>query len=139
MSEAWERYHRRFRLTQDVLADVARTGTPTISAARRVQIEAEYGDVGDFLRDLRVRWDRMVDARMDAVLEVGHTGDDHAAAVADLRRRLAAEHRPMWLLLNACEDGSALAANLAHRTCFPRKTRAGAFSPLAPVRYGNAG
>jgi hypothetical protein len=99
MSMAWERTHRRYDLTQTVLAEVARTGRPDIPAGLLGEIEKLYGDLDTFLSDLRRRWYLTFDARLDALLE--HRPPDMAHAVADLRRDLDREQPAFRLLFEA--------------------------------------
>lgn len=117
MSYAWERTHRRYRLVHAVLDDVAEAGRPVLSAGRLAEIEAEYGGLDGFLQDVQLRWYRMLEARLDTMLErraKGRSGDD-GDAVRGLWQRLAAEQWPMRLLLDAFADHPAVLAGEAHR------------------------
>ena len=109
MSEAWDRVRRRHQLAAAVLKDVGREG-PSVTAAWRGRIDAEYGDddLSGFLRDVQAGWNRTFDARLDVVMELG--ADDLPEAVAEVER-LVAEARPAaGLLLRAYADHPALAA-----------------------------
>ncbi len=99
MSMAWERTHRRYALTQAVLAEVASTRRPDIPAGLLGEIDTLYGDLDTFLSDLRRRWYLMFDARLDALLE--HPPPDVARAVADLRADLDREQPAFRVLFDA--------------------------------------
>ncbi len=106
MSMAWERTHRRYAVTQAVLAEVARTRRPDLLAGLLGEIETLYGDLDTFLSDLRRRWYLTFDARLDALLE--HPPPDMASAVADLRRDLDREQPAFRILFEAHPDRTAV-------------------------------
>lgn len=127
MSEAWDRTHRRYALTQAVLGDIAGTGTAAITPHRQAQLEAEYGELAGFLQELQARWYRIFDARLDMVLETTTAGHDPGRAVRALWQQLAAEHPAMWQLLQAHRTDPALAAGQAvHRARLQTAGLAGA-------------
>jgi hypothetical protein len=109
MSLAWEGTHRRYELTQKVLADVAGSGRPTIPTALASEIDDVYGDLAAFLRDLRRRWYLIFDTRLDALLENPPRHMDRA--VADLWRDLEREHRAIRVLLDAHPEPTAVDAH----------------------------
>ncbi|MGH8964476.1 MAG: hypothetical protein ACRDXB_03985 [Actinomycetes bacterium] len=108
MSSAWEGTHRRYALTQDVLAEVARTGSP---AALAHEIDAVYGDFDTFLCDLRRRWYLIFDTRLDLLLE--RPPRNLERAVANLWRDLEREYPAIRVLLDAYPEPTA--ADAHHR------------------------
>ncbi|HEV2782209.1 MAG TPA: hypothetical protein VGX25_22690 [Actinophytocola sp.] len=112
MSDSWNRAHRRYRLVHAVLAGIARTGRPEVPARLAAAVDAEFGDFGEFLRDVQARWYRAFDARLDTVLEVGP--DDLPAAVADVWRGLSDTMPAARLLLDAHAEHPALTALHEH-------------------------
>lgn len=106
MSMAWERTHRRYAVTQAVLAEVARTRRPDLPARLLGEIHTLYGDLETFLADLRRRWYLTFDARLDALLE--QPPPDMARAVADLRRDLNREQPAFRVLFEAYPDRAAV-------------------------------
>lgn len=128
MSMAWERTHRRYELTQAVLADVTRTGRPDIPAGLLGEIDTLYGDLDTFLSDLRRRWYLMFDARLDALLE--HPPPDMVRAVVDLRRDLDCEQPAFRLLFEA--HPARIAVDDHHRATLRAAT--GVDQHVAPAR-----
>lgn len=119
MSDSWARTHRRYRLVQDVLDTVARSGRPVVPAAFTPAVDAEFGGFDGFLRDVQLRWYRAFDARLDALLE--DEPDDLEAAIARLRYELDGAMPAAALLLATHSEHPALRAlDLDHR----RKLRA---------------
>ncbi|MFI7678471.1 hypothetical protein [Actinophytocola sp. NPDC049390] len=106
MSMAWERTHRRYAVTQAVLAAVASTRRPDIPADLLGEIDTLYGDLDTFLSDLRRRWYLMFDARLDALLE--QPPPDMARATADLHRDLDREQPAFRILFEAHPDRVAV-------------------------------
>ncbi len=76
----WERTRRRYRLVHDFARDFASDSTSAL-AGWKTAIEAEYGDLDQFLRDVQRRCFAAVDARLDSVLEAG-PADPSASVVA---------------------------------------------------------
>lgn len=107
LTDSWNRSHRRHRLVHAVLEDIARTGRPEIASRFRAGLETEFGDLGGFLRDVRRRWYRAFDARLDAVLE--QDPDDLTGAVAEVRRAVDEAMPAARLLLDAHTGHPALA------------------------------
>jgi hypothetical protein len=119
MSDSWDRTHRRYRLVQDVLENISRSGRPVVPAALTPAVDAEFGGFDGFLRDVRLRWYRAFDARLDALLE--DEPDDLDAALAHLRHELAGDMPAAAILLAAHAEHPALRAlDLDHQ----RKLRA---------------
>lgn len=106
MSESWDRTHRRYRLVQDVLENIARSGRPVVPAAFTPAVDAEFGGFDGFLREVRLRWYRAFDARLDALLE--DEPDDLEAALTRLRHELTAAMPAAALLLAAHAEHPAL-------------------------------
>ena len=107
MSGAWERTHRRYRLVHAVLDEVARTGQPVVPAALRADVDAEFGDFGGFMREVRRRWQRSFDARLDGLLE--SPPEHRVAAARALWRELAADLPETRLMLDTYAAHPALA------------------------------
>ncbi|MFD9893499.1 hypothetical protein ACFWY9_29495 [Amycolatopsis sp. NPDC059027] len=104
---SWNELHRRQRVVQAVLGEIAESGLPVIPAGRRAELDAEFGGFDGFLREVQFRWYRAFDARLDAVLEED-PADVHAALVR-LWHELAAVMPAARLLLDACTGHPALA------------------------------
>lgn len=104
---SWSRAHRRYQLVYAVLTDIAGSGRPVVPARWQAEVEAEFGDCGEFLRDVQIRWDRAFDARLDALLEVWPP-DMHVALV-ELWLDLAKDMPTVRFLLDAHIDHEALA------------------------------
>lgn len=97
---------RRYRLIEDVLDEVGRSGRPMVPAALRDEVEAEFGDLDGLLLAVARRWHTAFVAHLDAVLE-----DDPAdlpAAVAELWRSQARTHAGSVALLDAHADRPVL-------------------------------
>jgi hypothetical protein len=102
----WERTHRRYRLAYAVAEDVARRGPGALSDWAS-QIDAEYGDVGQFLLDVQRRWHNAVDARLDLLLE--ERPDDVESAAAGVMASLAESDGDLRAVLDAFAGHPALA------------------------------
>lgn len=100
MSGAWERTRRRYRLLHTVLDEVARTGRPVVPAGLRTDVDAEFGDFGGFMREVRLRWQRSFDARLDGLLESLPGDGDTGSATRELWRELAEDLPATRLLLD---------------------------------------
>jgi hypothetical protein len=114
----WEQVRRRHRLVHDVAGDVAKGGRRAL-ARWRPTIDAEYGDLDAFLRDVQRRYRRAAEARLDAVLEAP-PADPHGAVAAVLDE-VAAIYPELRRLLEECADLPALAEGDAR---FRRSVRA---------------
>ncbi len=101
MSEAWERVHRRHRLVIGVLDDVSRRG-PEAIWDWRAPLDAEFGDLGAFLRHVRRRWQTHWAARMDGLLEEGSA--DRPDLVREAWAALDRDLPGVRLLLDAYAD-----------------------------------
>ncbi|NUR83362.1 MAG: hypothetical protein HOY71_04655 [Nonomuraea sp.] len=77
---SWEQAHRRYRLAHEVAGDFAGRGTlePWLP-----EIEAEYGELDAFLRDVQVRYFRAIEARLD-----DYAGAELTGVHEDFRRLL---------------------------------------------------
>lgn len=62
---SWETTHRRYQLVHTVLDEIARTGRPEIPPYLRRRVDAEFGNMGEFLDEVQRRWDRSLHARLD--------------------------------------------------------------------------
>ncbi|MGH3759832.1 hypothetical protein [Actinophytocola sp.] len=94
---SWETTRRRYRLVHSVLDEVARTGRPEVPPRLRARVDAEFGDFGGFLQEVRRRWNRSLEARLD--------GFDPAGEVW---RELARDLPATRLLLDTYADHPAL-------------------------------
>ncbi|MFC7342794.1 hypothetical protein [Saccharopolyspora griseoalba] len=102
----WQRTRARYRLVHEVAAECLRGGPEALSQ-RKAAIEAEYGDVEQFLRDVQRRYRMAVEARLDAVAE---SPDGEASArVAEALAAVAADHAGLLSILTARGDDPALA------------------------------
>jgi len=83
----WNTAARRYRLVHEAAADVARRGQPGLIRWQPA-IEAEYGDVGSFLRDIQRRYFTTALARLDSVIETNPADPKApvAAAFAEVAR-----------------------------------------------------
>jgi hypothetical protein len=98
-----------------VLDDIAVTARPVIPARLRAAVDAEFGGLGDFLREVQVRWYRAFNARLDDLLEE-QPRDLHAALV-QLWHDLADTMPTARYLLDSHLDHPKLAAGDArHRS-----------------------
>jgi hypothetical protein len=112
MSDSWNRLHRRHELVHAVLDAIASRGKPDIPARFVSAVDAEFGDLGGFLREVQSRWYRAFDARLDMLLE--HEPTDLPAAIADLWRGLADTMPAARRLLDAHAAHPALVAGDEH-------------------------
>jgi hypothetical protein len=96
---AWEETRRRYDLVNAVLAEVAHTGRPDVSAHLAGEIDEVFGDFTAFLCDVRRRWYQTFDARLDNLLENPPADLEHA--VVDLWQDLDRERPAVRVLLDA--------------------------------------
>ncbi|GAA4548042.1 hypothetical protein [Amycolatopsis samaneae] len=149
---SWNELHRRHRLVQAVLGEIAESGRPVLTSGARAEVEAEFGGYDGFLREVQTRWYRAFDARLDAVLEEGPA--DPRGALARLWHELAADLPGARLLLDAHTGHPALAELAEHHhrrlyratgvrfdpgripaaTPVPRRRRTPRWCPLSAVR-----
>lgn len=99
MSMAWEETRRRYNLVHAVLAEMARTGRPTIPPNLTAEVDEVFGDFAAFLSDVRRRWYQAFDARLDQLLE--NPPRDLTRAVAGLWRDLEREQPAVRILFDA--------------------------------------
>lgn len=111
MSQAWERTHRRYRLVQGVLADVARSGV-SVLPRWDAEIGEEFGGLAEFLSDVQRRWYEVVNARLDVVLE--DAPNDPREAALELWRQVARQFPAGRALLVAYADHPVVADGDAH-------------------------
>ena len=107
----WAQVRRRYRLVHEVTSDFGRTG-PGALVEWQSAIEAEFGDLGSFLRDVQRRYLTAVHARLDAVLESDST--DLEALATSVLAELAASYPSLLALLDAYAGHSALTDGDAH-------------------------
>lgn len=132
MSLAWERVHARYRLVDDVLRRVARTGDGTDAERWRDASEVTFGDFGGLLLHVQRQWYTRLQARLDAELEDGDGRTELGALVQVAWRELALAHPAMRTLLDAYADhpdvqagerrqrqilGLGASAGMAERAC----------------------
>lgn len=96
---SWETTHRRYRLVHTVLDEIARTGRPEVPVALRADVAAEFGDFWGFLAEVRRRWDRSFDARLD--------GSPDPATAREVWRELARDLPATRLLLDTYAEEPA--------------------------------
>ena len=105
---SWEDYHRRARVVDGVLHDVAASRDGQIPARWRPEIRAALGGDGGLAGALYHRWFAALTARLDAVLEARPADLPDAAAHA--ARLLARERPALFGLLSAYASHPVLAA-----------------------------
>ena len=107
----WNTAKRRYRLVHYAAADVARSGQPGLTRWLPA-IEAEYGNVGNFLADIQRRCFTTALARLDSVIETSPA--DPKAPVAAVFAEVASVYPDLWQVLAdhaghpALAEGSAL-------------------------------
>ena len=105
---SWEDYHRRARVVDGVLHDVAASRDGQIPGRWRPEIRVALGGDGGFAGALYHRWFSALTARLDAVLEARPADLPDAAAQA--ARLLARERPALFGLLSAYASHPVLAA-----------------------------
>jgi hypothetical protein len=105
---SWEDYHRRARVVDGVLHDVAASRDGQIPARWWPEIQVAFGGDGGFAGALYHRWFAALTARLDAVLEARPADPPDAAAQA--ARLLARERPALFGLLSAYASHPVLAA-----------------------------
>jgi hypothetical protein len=106
----WNTAKRRYRLVHAAAADVARSGQRGLTQWQPA-IEAEYGSVDNFLRDIQRRCFTTALARLDAVIET-NPADPHAP-VAAMFAGLASVYPDLWQVLQEHAGHRALAEGSA--------------------------
>src|SRR5690348_18388687 len=99
---SWEDYHRRARVVDGVLYDVAASRDGQIPARWWPEIRVALGGDGGFAGALYHRWFAALTARLDAVLEAQPADLPDAAARA--ARLLARERPALFGLLSRSEE-----------------------------------
>jgi hypothetical protein len=115
----WNTAKRRYRLVHHAAADVARSGQQGLTWWQPA-IEAEYGNIGNFLRDIQRRYFTTALARLDSVIEA--TPADPKAPVAAVFAEVASVHPDLWQVLRDHAGHPALAEGRAR---FRRSVLAG--------------
>lgn len=105
---SWQDYHRRARVVDGVLHDVAASRDGQIPARWWPEIRVALGGDGGFAGALYHRWFAALTARLDAVLEARPADLPDAAAQA--ARLLARERPALFGLLSAYASHPVLAA-----------------------------
>jgi hypothetical protein len=115
----WDTAKRRYQLVHQAAPDIARGGQRGLTQWQPA-IEAEYGSVGNFLRDIQRRCFTTVLARLDPVIEVNPA--DPQAAMAVVFAEVASVHPDLWQVLADHAGHPALAEGSAR---FRRSVLAG--------------
>ena len=130
----WNTANRRYRLVHQAAADIARNRQPGLTQWQPA-IEAEYGTVDHFLRDIQRRYFTTVLARLDAVIET-HPADPQAP-IAVVFAEVASVHPDLWQVLQDHAGHPALAEGSAR---FRRSVLAGTgINPAALMPGGSPG
>jgi hypothetical protein len=106
----WNTAKRRYRLVHQAAADIARGGQRGL-ARWQPTIEAEYGNVDNFLRDIQRRYFITVLARLDSVIEANPA--DSQAPIAAVFAEVASVHPDLWQVLRDHVGHPALAEGSA--------------------------
>lgn len=115
----WTTANRRYRLVHQAAPDIARDRRRGLTQWQPA-IEAEYGTVDNFLRDIQRRYFTTVLARLDAVIEAS-PADPHTALAA-VFAEAASVHPDLWQVLADQASHPALAEGSAR---FRRSVLAG--------------
>lgn len=115
----WNTANRRYQLVRQAAADIARNRQRGLTQWQPA-IEAEYGTVDNFLRDIQRRYFTTVLARLDAVIETNPA--DPQAPVAAVFAEAAHVHPDLWQVLQDHAGHPALAEGSAR---FRRSVLAG--------------
>lgn len=102
----WNTAKRRYQLVHQAAADIAQNRQRGLTQWQPA-IEAEYGTVDNFLRDIQRRYFTTVLARLDAVIET-NPADPHAP-VAAVFAEVASVHPDLWHVLQDHVGHPALA------------------------------
>jgi hypothetical protein len=106
----WDTANRRYRLVYQATADIARNRQQGLTQWQPA-IEAEYGNVDNFLRDVQRRCFTTVLARLDAVIEANAA--DPRGPVAAVFAEVARVHTDLWQVLQDHAGHPALAEGSA--------------------------
>ena len=115
----WDTAKRRYRLVHQAAPDIAGDGQRGLTQWQPA-IEAEYGNVDNFLRDIQRRYFTTVLARLDAVIEANPA--EPRASVAAVFAEAARVHPDLWQVLQDHPGHPALAEG---STRFRRSVLAG--------------
>jgi hypothetical protein len=115
----WNTAKRRYQLAHHAAADIARSGQRGLTQWQSA-IEAEYGNVDNFLRDIQWRYFTTVLARLDSVIETNPA--DPRAPTAAVFAEVAHVHPDLCQVLQDYAGHPALAEGSAH---FRRSVLAG--------------
>jgi len=115
----WNTAKRRYRLVHHAAADLAQSGQRGLTPWQPV-IEAEYGSIGNFLRDIQRRYFTTALARLDSVIETNPA--DPQTPVAAVFAEVASVHSDLWQVLHDHAGHPALAEGSAR---FRRSVLAG--------------
>ena len=128
----WNTAKRRYRLAHHAAADIARSGQRGLTQWQPA-IEAEYGNVDNFLRDIQARYFTTVLARLDSVIETNPA--DPRAPTAAVFAEVAHVHPDLCQVLQDYAGHPALAEGSAH---FRRSVLAGTgIDPAAHMPGGS--
>ena len=128
----WNTAKRRYRLVHQAAADIARNRQPGLTQWQPA-IEAEYGTVDHFLRDIQRRYFTTVLARLDAVIEANPA--DPQAPLSAVFAQAANVHPDFWQVLQDHTGHAALAEGNAR---FRRSVLAGTgVDPAALIPGGS--
>jgi len=128
----WNTANRRYQLVHQAAADIARNGQWGLTQWQPA-IEAEYGNVDNFLRDIQRRYFTIVLARLDAVIETNPAGPQ--TLIAAVFAEAARVHPDLWQVLQDHPDHPALAEGSAR---FRRSVLAGTgIDPAALIPGGS--
>lgn len=128
----WNTARRRYRLVHDAAADIVRNRQRGLTRWQPA-IEAEYGNVDNFLRDIQARYFTTVLARLDAVIEANP--DDPQAPTAAVFAEAARVHPDLWQVLHDYAGHPALAEGSAR---FRRSALAGTGIDPAALMPGSS-
>jgi len=106
----WDTAKRRYRLVHHAAADIARNRQQGLTRWQPA-IEAEYGTVDNFLRDIQRRYFTTVLARLDSVIETNPA--DPQAPAAAVFAEAARVHPHLWQVLGGHAGHAALAEGSA--------------------------
>ena len=115
----WNTAKRRYRLVHHAAADLAQSGQRGLIPWQPA-IEAEYGSLDNFLRDIQRRYFTTALARLDSVIETNPA--DPQAPVAAVFAEVASVHPDLWQVLHDHASHPALAEGSAR---FRRSVLAG--------------
>ena len=102
----WDTATRRYRLVHQAAADIARNRQRGLTQWQPA-IEADYGTVDNFLRDIQRRYFTTALARLDAVIEANPAHPQ--APVAAVFAEIASVHPDLWQVLQDHAGHPALA------------------------------